>query len=56
MLSCVVSTAPMEMLAGGTVGGVRRCKPLTFFIYLGPVIDSSHLLPGAAAMSPKHAS
>jgi hypothetical protein len=44
--SCVVSTAPMEVLAGGAIGGVRRCKPLTFIIYLGPVIDSSRLSPG----------
>jgi hypothetical protein len=46
MLPCVVSTAPMEVLAGGAIGRVRRCEPLTFIIYIGPVIDSSRLSPG----------
>jgi hypothetical protein len=51
MLSCVVSTAPMEALTGDTIGGVHRCKPLPFIIYLGHVTGSSHMPPGAAARS-----
>jgi hypothetical protein len=52
MLSCVVSTAPMEVLAGGAVGGVRLYELLTFINYLGPVINSSHLPPRACGTKP----
>jgi hypothetical protein len=46
-----VSTAPMEMLTGDTVGGVLRCEPLTFTMYLQPVTSLSDTLPEAAALS-----
>jgi hypothetical protein len=57
-LSCVISTAPMEGLTGDAIGGVRvrRCESLASLIYLGHVTDSSCLSPGAATMSPEHAS
>jgi hypothetical protein len=41
----------MVVLTGDAVGGVRRCEPLTFTIYLGPVTGLSDTPPGAAALS-----
>jgi hypothetical protein len=32
-ISCVVSTAPMEVPTGDIVGGVCRCEPLIFIIF-----------------------
>jgi hypothetical protein len=40
-LSCVVSTMRMEVLAGGAIGGVRRCESPASLIYLEHIIDSS---------------
>jgi hypothetical protein len=40
----------MEVLTGEAVGGVRRCEPLTFTIYLGPVTGLSDTPPEAAAL------
>jgi hypothetical protein len=58
MLSCVVSTTPMEGLTGDAIGGVRvrRCESLVSLIYLGHVTDPSCLSPGVATMNPEHAS
>jgi hypothetical protein len=58
MLSCVVSTAPMEGLTGDAIGGVRvrRCKLPASLVYLEHVIDSSRLSLGVATMCPERAS
>jgi hypothetical protein len=56
-LSCVVSTTPVEVLAGDPIGvRVRRCELLASLVYLGHVIGSSCLSPGAATMCPERAS